>query len=130
MKTRLTFYQVAHRYKVAPSTLYSWVNKGWITPYHHIGAKSFWFEEELIAWEEAGSPRPCEQQKKRQKMSNQLERQEAAREIRILADYANEKGRPWTEEDENKWNAVNKKYEALSSTFALTRRVQSGIPGV
>jgi len=67
MKHRLTFYQVAHRYKVVPSTLYAWVNKGWIPKYHHIGAKSFWFEEDLITWEEAGNPRPCNQQKEEAK---------------------------------------------------------------
>ena len=68
MKTRLTFYEVASRYNVVPSTLYAWCHRGWILPYHKIGNRSFWFAEELGEWEVAGCPRPCDQKKEEAKI--------------------------------------------------------------
>jgi len=64
MKTRLTFYQVAARYDVVVSTLYAWVRREWIIPYHKIGNRSFWYAEDLDVWELADCPRPCDQKKK------------------------------------------------------------------
>jgi len=64
-------------------------------------------------------------------MSNLLERQEAAREVRILADKANDEARTWSADDEKQWKAATKRYDALQKEHESRPRGPSpGRPNV
>ncbi len=60
MTERLSIYAVAKRYNIAVCTLYSWLQRQWIIAPRRLGGRAFWFESDLIEWEAAGFPRPCD----------------------------------------------------------------------
>ena len=59
----LSIYDVAARFSVNVSTIYAWLNRGWMIPPRKLGRRTMWTETEIDAWEAAGFPRPCDQQK-------------------------------------------------------------------
>lgn len=58
---KLNIYQVATRFEVSTSTIFSWRIKGWIIDPIRLGKRVFWLEADLDQWEADGYPRPCDQ---------------------------------------------------------------------
>ncbi len=58
---KLNVYQVAERYQVAVSTVYSWLTKNWMPKPRRLGGRVFWLEEDLARWDKSGNRRPCDE---------------------------------------------------------------------
>lgn len=60
---KINVYQLAERYEVAVSTVYNWLNRGWMPKPRRLGGRVYWLTADLDLWDSQGNPR-CDSEEK------------------------------------------------------------------